>query len=50
MAVGVALLTGSIVLSAEYLVPWTTDSVPVCPCVYVPSTCIHVYSPLAKRQ
>ena len=29
MAVGLALLTGSIVLGVEKLVPWTTDSVPV---------------------
>ena len=30
MAVGLALLTGAVVLAAESLVPWTTDSVPVC--------------------
>ena len=29
MAVGLALLTGTVVLTAERLVPWTTDSVPV---------------------
>ena len=29
MAVGLALLTGAIVLGVEKLVPWTTDSVPV---------------------
>jgi hypothetical protein len=31
VAVGLALLTGAVVLTAESLVPWTTDSVPLSP-------------------